>query len=62
MCRYVAIVVFQGLIENVGVFEQKEEATEWIGRLAEEYGPCNCSDSIIWDTLDKLPIDVAFAH
>jgi hypothetical protein len=62
MCRYVGILVFQGVIENVNVFDQKVKAVAWVGKLVEEYGAGNCADSIIWDTLEEIPIELAFAH
>jgi hypothetical protein len=60
MCKYVAILVYQGLIEDVGVFDDKGEAAGWLSRHAEEYGQDNCADSILWDTLQKAPIDLGF--
>lgn len=62
MCRYVAILVYQGIIENVDVFESKKDAGAWLSRLAEEYGAENCADSTIWDTVEKDSVDVGFAH
>lgn len=60
MCKYVAILVYQGLIEDVGVFDAKEEAARWLSDNAEEYGADNCADSIIWDARQKSPIHLAF--
>ncbi len=62
MCRYVGILVFQGLIENVEVFDQKEEAVNWIGEQVKEYNVADFTDSLVWDTKDKSRIDLAFAH
>ena len=61
MCKYVAILVYQGLIEDVSSFDKKEEATKWLSGLVDEYNADNCADSIIWDTNEKAPIDLAFA-
>ena len=60
MCKYVAIFVFKGLIEDVSVFDMKEEAARWLSGFAEEYGADNCADSIIWDTEQKTRIDLGF--
>lgn len=60
MCNYVAILVWQGLIEDVGVFDDKGDAAGWLGVCAEKYGADNCADSIIWDTRQKAPIDLGF--
>jgi hypothetical protein len=62
MCRYVGILVYQGLIEDVDVFNDKRKAGAWVSKLAEEYGPDNCADSIIWDTVRKDSIAVGIAH
>jgi len=60
MCDYVAILVYQGLIEDVGVFNSKVEAAGWLSRITGEYGADDCADSIIWDTRQKAPIDLGF--
>lgn len=50
MCKYVAILVYQGLIEDVNVFDEKEGATRWLSERAGESGIDCCGDSMIWDT------------
>ena len=60
MCRYVAILVYQALIEDVAVFNKKDEAAEWLSRNVEECGTDDCADSIIWDAKKKAPIDLGF--
>lgn len=60
MCRFVAILVYQGLIEEVGVFDEKEDAAGWLSVLAERFGADDCADSIIWDTNRKTPISIGF--
>lgn len=62
MCEYVAILVYEGLIENVNTFDDKGEAVAWIGKQVEECGVERCADSIIWDMKEKAPIVLAFAH
>ena len=62
MCRYVAILVYQGIIENVNISNDKDKLVAWIGKLVEEYGADNSADSIIWDTHEETPIELAFAH
>jgi hypothetical protein len=56
----VAILVYQGLIEDVGVFDKKEEAAHWLSGNVEQNGADECADSIIWDTRQKAPIDLGF--
>jgi len=60
MCKYVAILVYEGLIEDVSVFDNKEAAAGWLGTHAEEYGVDNCADSVIWDTTKRTPILLSF--
>lgn len=60
MCRYVAILVYQAVIEDVVVFNRKEEAAHWLSGLAEKYGVEHCADSVIWDTKTKTRIDLGF--
>jgi len=62
MCKYVAILVYQGLIEDVGLFDKKEEAMRWLSGLVDEYSADNCADSIIWDTFSRSPINLGFVH
>jgi hypothetical protein len=60
MCKYVAILVYQGLIEDVRVFDNKEAAACWLSGCAEECGADNCTDSIIWDMEQRTRIDLGF--
>ena len=62
MCKYVAILVYRGLIEDVSLFDKKKEATSWLSCFAKEYGAEDCADSIIWDAVDKSPIYLGFVH
>lgn len=62
MCRYVAILVYQGNIESVDISDDKDKVVAWIGKLVGEYGADSCADSIIWDTHEETPIELAFAH
>jgi hypothetical protein len=62
MCRYVAILVYQGLIENVCVYDSKNKAIEWIGKLASEYGEGDCVGSVVWDTGKNEETELAFVH
>ena len=62
MCEYVAILVYEGLIEGVNTFDNKDEAVAWISKQAEECGADRCADSVIWDVEKKMPIELAFAH
>jgi hypothetical protein len=62
MCKYVAILVYQALIEDVGVFKSKGGAAKWLSGKVEECGAEHCTDSLIWDIDAGNPIDIAFAH
>jgi hypothetical protein len=56
MCRYVAIVVYQGLVEDVSTFESEADATAWVIELRQVYGWEDTSDSLAWDTTHQLPV------
>jgi len=60
MCKFVAILVYQALIEDVAVFDKKDEAARWLSSNVEQYGADECADSIIWDTQMKTPINLGF--
>lgn len=60
MCKFVAILVYQGIIEQVEVFDRKKDAAGWLSHLAEESGAEHCADSIIWDTERKTAIYLGF--
>jgi hypothetical protein len=62
MCKYVAILIYQGLVESVDVFNDKRKAGAWVSKLADEYGPENCADSIIWDVAENGTIEIGFVH
>ena len=62
MCRYVAILVYQGLVENVGVYDSRSMAIEWIGKLASKCGEGDCAGSIVWDTSRNERTELAIAH
>ena len=57
MCRYVSVVVYQGLIEDVSTFESVADATAWVAVLRQVYGWEETSDSLTWDTEHQLPIE-----
>lgn len=56
MCRFVGIVVYQGLVEDVLTFESEIEAETWVMERRREYGTEETSDSLTWDTKQQLPI------
>ena len=56
MCRFVAVVVYQGLIEDVSTFESEAEATAWVNELRQVYGWEDTLDSLTWDTTHQLPV------
>jgi hypothetical protein len=62
MTEYVAILVYEGLIESVQIFDDKADAIAWIGAQVNECGADRCVDSTIWDMKKGEPIELAFAH
>jgi hypothetical protein len=58
MGRYVGIVLYQGLIEDVMAFDKETAAREWVARRRLDFGLEETSDSIIWDTEFRLPLSV----
>jgi len=56
MCRYVGIVVYQGLVEDVLTFESEKEARTWVTQRRYVYGAEETSDSLTWDTRQQLPV------
>ena len=57
MSRYVSVVVYQNMIEDVSIFENLIEAASWIVELRRLYGWESTSESLIWDTVHQLPIE-----
>jgi len=55
MCRYVGIVVYQGLVEDVSIFKKAKKAQAWVMTLRQLYGWDDTSDSMIWDVVDQQP-------
>jgi hypothetical protein len=49
MCRYVGIVVREGIIEDVRIFDFATVAEAWITQRRQNYGMKETSDSLIWD-------------
>jgi len=62
MCRFVAILIFQGVIEDLSLFNKKEQAAEWLSKQIQEYDENDFADSMIWDIENHAPIDLGFAH
>lgn len=58
MCEFIAILVYEGLIEDVKTFDDKIEAITWITTNANECGVERCSDSVIWDMNEKRSIEL----
>jgi hypothetical protein len=58
MCRYVAVVVYQGLIEDASIFDTAEEANAWISTLRQLYGWEDTQDSVTWDVTNQEPAEV----
>lgn len=58
MNRYVAIVMFQGLVEDVSAFEDMNQANGWVTTLRQLYGWEDTSDSVIWDVVNQAPAEM----
>jgi hypothetical protein len=56
MCRYVGIAVYQGLVEEVLIFERETDATAWIAGRRREFGMEETLGSLTWDTKKQLPL------
>ncbi len=54
--RYVAIVIYQGLIEDVSTFDSVSDATAWVATLRQVYGWEDTADSLTWDTRHQTPV------
>jgi len=57
MCRYVGVVVYQGLIEDVSTFKSLAEAAAWVTILRQIYGWEDTQDSLTWDTEHQISVD-----
>jgi len=49
MCRYTAILVYDGLVERAIVFDEFSRAEEWLRESRQASGIENCAGSVIWD-------------
>ena len=58
MTRYVSVVVFRNMVEDISIFEDRIEAASWIIELRLLYGWEETSESLIWDTVHQLPIEM----
>jgi hypothetical protein len=56
MCRYVGIVVYQDLIQDVSTFESESDANAWVAVMRGVYGWEETSGSLTWDTARQFPI------
>jgi len=61
VCKFVGIVVYQGLVEDVRVFNEKSSAIKWIAIKANEYGVEDSLDSLVWDVEKQSRIYLGFA-
>lgn len=58
MHRYVGIVVYDGLIEEIQTFEEPERATAYVSERRHEYGKDRTQDSLVWDIEAQLPVRI----
>jgi hypothetical protein len=59
MCRYVGILLYEGLIEEVLTFDSARDADAWVVQRREEFGMDETLDSLTWDTAQQLPTKFA---
>ncbi len=57
MCRYVGVVVYQGLIEDVSTFDSAAEAVAWVAKLRQIYGWDDTQDSLTWDAEHQVSVN-----
>jgi len=55
MCRYVAVLLYEGLVEEVLTFDSATDAVAWVVRRRQELGLEKTLDSLTWDTARQLP-------
>jgi hypothetical protein len=55
MCRFVGIVIYQGLVEEVQIFETEATASMWLAQRRGEYEDEDTLDSLVWDVDLQLP-------
>jgi len=56
MCRYVGIVLYDGLVEEALTFENQTKAISWVTRRRSVYGTEETSGSLAWDAERQLPV------
>ena len=58
MGNFASIIIYQGTIEDVSIFETYLDAIGWLAELRGLYGWENTSDSVTWDIVKQLPLEV----
>jgi hypothetical protein len=56
MCRYVGILLYEGLIEEVLTFDCATDAAAWLVQRRQKFDLDETLDSLTWDTARQLPI------
>ena len=56
MCRYVGIVMYQGLVREVLTFDGDLDASSWVAGRRWGLGVEETMDSLVWDTKNQHPI------
>ena len=58
MCRYVGILLYEGLVEEVLTFDSATVAVAWVVQRRQEFGLEETLDSLTWDTAQQLPTKI----
>ncbi len=56
MGRFVGVVVYQGLIEDIMVFESATAARAWVDKRRADLGVDETSASTVWDAELRVPV------
>jgi len=56
MCRYVGIVLYEGLVEEVSTFDSASDAVAWVIHRRQACGMEETAGSLTWATAEKLPV------
>ena len=55
-CRFIAVLIYHGLVEEVMAFDNLPLATSWLRELFTENGAENCAGSVIWNQHLNEPV------
>ena len=56
MCKYIGIILYDGLVEEVMAFENEMDATSWVFGQKGKYGTERTLGSVAWEVERQLPV------